>query len=437
MIKTSLTLACTLICSMATTGYAADVNVRWELKTHYRHSAHNRFATQFPFPSEALPPGETSAFLETVDEGSNVEVSTINISGKWSIANSLAAHFKIEGIDRYERNPTSSDHELDVDHLFLRYGQHFRAMQLPDSPSYYVQLGKFAKFERQNARGTESYGLVSTAFNRLEDSGIEFGLDFPSGLYTKLSWTTGNPVFIRDPNALAGDNGTNDRRDPVNTDPSLKSGIVILYDAEIEDFDLTDKPEYGLGLGYRWNSNDNYSAFDSLLFGYQRKLAEERSLHGTFYGADLDLLDLGEVPGAGDIKLPIKNNDKSEFGINIWYQYGDFSLFSQFVKQDLAGLGRLGKEIEFSYIFNLPFKQFPLKIAPVLRYSSLTHDFEGHPAYPAPSVWWDWEKIDYGINIDINDNIRLTFEFADNRFIRANRTESNNETLVTLRWRYQ
>ena len=31
------------------------------------------------------------------------------------------------------------------------------------------------KFERQNDRHLESYGLVSTAFNRFEDFGVEAG----------------------------------------------------------------------------------------------------------------------------------------------------------------------------------------------------------------------------------------------------------------------
>src|SRR5690606_9258777 len=123
--------------------------------------------------------------------------------------------------------------------------------------------------------------------------------DSPSGFYAKASYTTGNPVFMRDPNMLAGDNGTNDQQvPPENPDPELKSGIVILYDAEIEDVNFSDEPEFGAGIGYRWNSQDDSLKLDVMAYGYRRELAEERTLNGTFYGADLDLLDLGEVPGA-------------------------------------------------------------------------------------------------------------------------------------------
>lgn len=419
---------------LANSAYATDtLNLRWEVKAHYRDSEHNQFSTQFPFPPEALPVGESSAFLETVDSGQTAELSTINVSGKWLIHPEIAAHFKIEAIDKYERNPTSTDHKIGLDFGFIRYGDRSNPLQKPDQSTVYAQLGKFTKFERQKARRTESYGLVSTAFNRFEDSGLEFGFDLSAGFYSRFSLTTGNPVFIRDPNALAGDNGTKERRTPPNNpDPKLKSGIVILYDAEIESFDPFDNPEYGLGLGYRWESADQHSKLDILAFGYERELANNRSLHGTFYGADLDLLDLGEVPGAGGIRLPVNGKDKLEYGINLWYQLGNFELFTQIVDQDLASLDRLGKEIELSYVID---SRWPVSL--VLRYSELDADFTGHPAYPAPSVWWDWEKIDYGINIDLTNDIRLTLEYADNCFIRANQTESNNETLLTVRWHYQ
>ncbi len=203
-------------------------------------------------------------------------------------------------------------------------------------------MGKFAKFERQNDRHLDSYGLVSTSFNRFEDSGIEFGIDVTPWLYMIASWTTGNPVFFRDPNALAGDNGTDDRRHPPpNPDPHLKSGMLLLYDAEIESFHLEEDPEYGLGLGLRFHPQPQTN-INVLFFGYQRQLDDDRQLHGTFYGADLDLLD--GVPG-------------------------------------FTGL------------------------------------------------------IDYGLRIDFAQGIQLTLEYADNHFIRQNKTEDNDEFLATLAWR--
>jgi hypothetical protein len=236
---------------------------------------------------------------------------------------------------------------------------------------------------------------------------------------------------LRDANALAGDNGTDDFRVPpnANTNPDLKSGIVMLYDAEIEDFDLSSDPELGVGLGYRFNSTDKNHKLDILAYHYQRDLSDTRELNGTFYGGDLDLFDLGEVPGAAGIRLPFEGRDKTESGFNAWYYAGDFALFSQYVKQDVAGLDRDGFEIELSYVFDSA-----ITITPVIRYSELNNDFVGHPLFPAPSLAWDWRKIDYAVNIDFSDNLRLIVEYADNEVQRAGRWESHNELLLTLRW---
>lgn len=412
---------------------AADsLRYQVEVRGHLRDSEQAKFPTLFPFPPSHLPVGDTSAFLETVDEGQHAEISLISLSGLWDINDKLSFQFKLDAIDKYDRNPTSGDRKFDVDSAFLRYGDHFAATKIPDSPGFYAQIGKFKKFEQQRERRTESYGVVSTAFNRFEDSGIEAGFDLPNGLYGKLSWTTGNPVFMRDPNALAGDNGTNDRRvPPENPDPRLKSGIVMLYDAEIEDFDLGDTPEIGAALGYRWLSADGQQSLDLMAFGYERDIEEGVSLHGTFYGADIDLFDLGEVPGAAGIRLPYSGNDKTEKGMNIWYYNGNFSLFGQYVDQEIADLDRDGYEIELSYVI-----ETPITLTPVIRYSELNNDFEGTPQYPAPSVWWDWKRIDYGLNADITDNLRLILEYADNRFLRNGRWESNDEILLTLRWQW-
>lgn len=423
-------LLCTALMIFADTVCAENLKLQLEAKANYRDSEDNRFATKFPFPPSFLPVGQSSAFLETVDAGSHYEISLIGVAGIWDFADDWSLQFKLDGVDRYDRNPTSQDHKFDMDNFILRYGQHFSAMQVPEASDYYLQVGKFSKFERQQERRTESYGLLSTAFNRFEDSGIEAGFDLSNGFYSKLSLTTGNPLFIRDANALAGDNGTDDRRvPPENPDPNLKSGIVLLYDAEIEDFDLSAEPEVGAAIGYRWNSADGQQAFDVMAFGYQRDLAENRKLHGTFYGADLDLLDLGDVPGAAGIRLPVSGNNKEEKGANVWYKNQKFALFGQYVSQDIASLDRDGFEIELSYVFDLP-----LEVMPVVRYSEIDNKFIGAPQYPAPSVWWDWQKVDYGVNIKILPNVRVIAEYADNKFRRQGKWESNNEFLVTFIW---
>lgn len=425
----TLSFTALLFTSNPTFGDSDSFQGRFETKLHYRVSADNRYSIDFPFPAEALPQGETSAFLETVDAGTRAEFSTFNFAGRWQFSNKLSWQFRLDLIDLYDRNPTSTDVKYDLDHAFFQWGESAAPLASVEESETYVRVGKFAKFERQRARRTESYGLVSTAFNRFEDSGIELGFDSPTGIYARVSWTTGNPLFMRDPNALAGDNGTPEIVEGVNPDPELKSGVVILYDAEIEDFDLGSYSEYGVGLGFRSISPDQNIKLNALAFRYQRELQEERELHGTSYGTDLDLLDLGEVaPGAG-IRLPVSGNDKTEQGINLWLNAGNLAIFSQYVDQEIATLERSGFEIETSYVID---NKMP--ITPVFRFSSLNNDFEGSPLYPAPSVWWDWKKYDLGVNVDLTKNLRITLEYSVNKFQRNGKTEDNNEGMLTLRW---
>jgi hypothetical protein len=400
------------------------LDVRFEAKLNYRNSHENRYPTPFP-------PGSAH---ETVEAGEFYEASNFTVFSKWQMSENWQAVAKLDLIDLYERNPTSSDNKVDLDNLFIRYGTKYTHGTLPEKIDFYGQIGKFGKFERQEDRHLESYGLMSTAFNRLEDSGLEFGIDLPIGLYGKLSYTTGNPFFFRDPNALAGDNGV--FKDP---DKDIKPGIPILYDAEIEDFDLSENPETGIGLGYRWLNAQGNSRVNVLLFSYQRDMADSVELEGTVYGADLDLLVIvpSELPPAtitSNVGLPIKGKDKKEHGLNIWLYQDNFAAFAQYVAQDAAGLKRDGYELELSYAFtNL---SGIAGITPVVRYSSLKPDFVGHPFYPSPSVTWDWEKYDVGFNVDFNKDIRLTLEYAQNDFIRKNKKEDNNELLMTVRWRY-
>lgn len=435
-VKPSLIVMALLPCMVT----AKKSPIQFELTTtvNYRDSEEYRFPITFPFPPEALPIGEINAFQETVDAGQHFEISNISLKGAWKIIPKWQLLFKVDAIDLYDRNPTSQDQTIDLDVFMLRYGNKSIARKPAKETQYYFQIGKFEKFERQNDRHLHSYGLVSTAFNRFEDAGIEVGIDLGSQFYAKTSLTTGNPVFIRDPNALAGDNGIDEHMPPFNNpNPELKSGVVVLYDAEIEHFNLSKNPEIGLAVGYRGKAESNDWQHDIMLWGYKRNLSTERNLHGTFYGADIDILN------AGGFSLPFKGNKKRDVGINYWLYWQEFTLFSQYVKQDLAELKRTGYELELSYQFALPFsttvngKPLIKNISPVLRYSSLDSDFSGSGGYPAPSVSWDWDKIDVGFNIDFPYRTKLTVEYAFNNFETKFGTESNNEFLMSLNWSHR
>jgi hypothetical protein len=415
---------CTLFSAFSLYAQAGEspFDLRVDAKFNYRLSNENRYPTPFP-------PGSAH---ETVEAGDHLEVSDIAVFGKWQMTENWQAVAKIDFIDLYERNPTSSDHEIDLDNFFVRYGTKHSNDPLPESIDFYGQFGKFGKFERQEDRHLESYGLISTAFNRLEDSGFEFGLDFPTGIYGKLSYTTGNPFYFRDPNALAGDNGV-----LKHPDKDIKSGLPIFYDAEVENMDLSNEPETGGALGYRWLNDGGNSRVNVMIFNYRRDMADEADLHGTVYGGDMDLFAVTpiEVPAlTSTIRLSSNGKKKDENGINVWWYYNDLAVFVQYVTQNAAGLKRSGEEIELSYAFdNIP---GIVGITPVLRYSKLTPDFNPGPAYPSPSVSWEWTKYDMGFNVDFTESIRLTIEYAQNDIIRKKDRENNDEALMTLRWRY-
>jgi hypothetical protein len=409
-----------------------------EAKAHYRDSDLNRFVVPFPFPASFLPVGETRGFEETVNAGSHLEISTVTLLVDATWGDGLAAHGKIDFIDLYDRNPTSSDKKTDVDEAWVRFGIEPEPAILAPRWGAYLKIGKMPKFERQDDRHLESYGLVSTAFNRFEDTGAELGLNLGRHVYVKATATQGNPLFMRDPNALAGDNGTPALRQP-NPDPALKSGIVILYDAEVEDLDVDGDPELGAGVGVRFADEAGVNGVDVLAWAYERTLAGTVELEGTFYGGDIDLLngpfDTTPFPA-------LRGDEKRETGANVWVYFGGLSFFGQFVDQEVAGLPRTGLEAEVSWRFDLPLwlsigdRQLLTTLAPAVRYSELDNDFRNHPQTPSPSLAWDWKKLDAGLRLGIFSGADLTVEYADHEFILGSGAKrDNNEFLTTFRWR--
>jgi hypothetical protein len=407
----------------------------FEVKAHYRDSEANRFPVPFPFAPDQLPPGATQGFMSTVDPGAHGEISTATLFLDAAWGRSLAARLKVDLIDLYDRNPTSTDREVDLDEAWVRFGRESEPAEVPERPGAYLKVGKMPKIERQDDRNLESYGLVSTAFNRFEDLGIELGVDLGRFVYLKATATQGNPLFLRDPNALAGDNGTPELERP-NPQPRLGTGVVILYDAEIEGVDLDGDLELGGGLGVRW-ANAAGDGVDLLVWGNQRELADTVDFHGTFYGGDLDLL---RGPGNA-FPFPLDGRDKREVGANLWLYRGGLSVFLQAVDQDLAGLERLGLEAEVAWRLELPLvwavrgRQLFPSIAPAVRWSRLEPDFAPPPVTPSPSFAWEWEKVDVGVRLTVVRGIDLTAEYAAHEFIRAAGPADNDELLVTLRWR--
>ncbi|MEE4331311.1 MAG: hypothetical protein V2J10_10605, partial [Wenzhouxiangella sp.] len=236
---------------------------------------------------------------------------------------------------------------------------------------------------------------------------------------------------------LAGDNGT-DELLRTNPQPRFNTGVPILYDAEIQGLDWDGDPEIGLAAGYRWADASGRRAFDAMLFGYRGQLEETVNIGGSFYGGDLDLLrgpaNLFPYPG-------LSGNDRREYGLNLRAYIDGFSLFGQYVDQELASLPRSGFEIEAAWAIDLPLiwafdgRQLFSRIQPAIRFSRLDNDFANPEVTPFPSGAWDWEKLDIGFRLFILPGLDLTVEFADNVLFTAGGKASNDEWLVSLRWR--
>jgi hypothetical protein len=275
--------------------------------------------------------------------------------------------------------------------------------------------------------------LWGTAVNRFEIPQLQIGWNLGSNLYIRGQYGIGAPLFMRDPNALAGDNGTPERV-PGAVDPKFNSGFPILYDARPENFTLDGETEIGGGLGVRFARDDGQASLDAMLWYFERTLEESPDIEGTYYQGDLELL-----LGAG-LPLPIEGDSKWEAGLNLEWRLGGWLGFAQYVTQDIASLERSGLEIETA--FNIPVP--PLFAAweqpvfnwirPAIRYSNIDNHFAVAGPFITPSMFWDWQKIDLGLRIGIVRQSDLTVEYAFNEaeLLNGEKLEPN-EWLVTWR----
>ena len=401
---------------------------RFELRADYRWSDDESHPIPFPFPPDFIPPGQTRVLLQTPDPGGHFELNVADVTLDAAYGDWFAARAKIHGQALHRRNPTTEDRQVDADELFIRFGPKPEMLNRPAGTTFFLQAGKAPKMERQPTRLLESYGLVATAFNRFEDVQLLVGGTIGRNFYWRAQASNGNPLFFRDPNALAGDNGAADRVPP-RPDVDIKSGFPIFYNAETESlFFETGHVQIGEALGYRWQTADERAGFDLIVYHYQRELAESVDLYGTFYGGDLDLLD--GAFGFGD--LPIEGDNKEELGARLYAEWGGLAGTAQYVTQDLAGLERDGWEVELGYQFPLNLRWLTF-IQPAARYSVIDNHYLG-TVFPAPSVWWDWRKLDAGIRVGLPHGLDVTGEYTTHE-VESRFPLELKEWLVTVRWR--
>ncbi|MBI2568592.1 MAG: hypothetical protein HYV63_16340 [Candidatus Schekmanbacteria bacterium] len=416
----------------ATAEAASRFRIGLQAKVSFRNSRAEEFPLEFPFPPDFIPPGETQVYMRTPDAGRSLEVSSVALSADADFTPSLAARLAILGLDLYNRNPTSMQDRLFLREAWIRLGRADEPLRPLPGSTFFVQIGKASRFSRQANRQLESYGLWGTAIGRFEQTQIQAGGSLGSHVYFRLHVANGNPLLMRDPNALAGDNGTPERV-PGNVHPIYQSGFPILYDTHESDVNFDDRFEVGGGLGARFAAAGSGHGVDILGWYFERQLEDAAPIRGSFYQGDLELLR-----GAG-IPLATSGRDKIEYGLNAMARLGSFRLFAQGVRQEIAGLPRAGFEAELSAHFALPgllaSGDQPLLtwVRPVVRYSQIDNDFSAPPKFVAPSFAWDWKKLDVGLRVGIIREVDVTVEYTLHDVTTERGKLHPDELLVTLR----
>jgi hypothetical protein len=406
------------------------LRLKVEIKTAFRDSRDLSITvpnTGAPFP----------VVMRTVGPGASVEVPNVGLTLEADVTPDIFGRAVVNVIDLYNRNPTSSGDKVQVREAFVRFGKKVDTLRVADGTSFYLDLGKEPRFSKQIVRRLESYGLWGTAVGRFEETGATAGGSFGPHVYWRASATGGTPLFFRDPNALAGDNGTPERTVGSTTPSVYNSGFPILYDTVAPDAGGSGKLQLGGGAGFRWNWGENgRDGVDVLAWAFRRDLADRTSLAGTYYGADLRLLQ-----GINGISLPVDDDNprKVEWGVNVEARFGRLHLFGQAVKQDIAYLWRQGYEAEISWRIPLPglFASGDQPVVnwlePAVRISHIDNLWLNTPGFVAPSVSWNWRKVDLGLRVGIVRGLDATVEFARNDAAVRSGFIHPDEWLVTMR----
>jgi hypothetical protein len=400
-----------------------------EAKLGIRHSDAEEWRIPINFPPSFILPGDDGVYERTPAAGTSFDIQNIALIGEGALTDGVDAMIRVHFYDLYNRNPTSSDDRVFIREAWIRVGHAFDKLEPISGTTGYLLVGQAPRFSKPLTRRLESYGLWTNAVARFENPQIQLGGTFGRHVYWRASIGNGNPLFMRDVNALAGDNGTPERV-PNNLKPPIyESGFVMLYDAKAQDINPNGRFEWGFGGGYAV-SNDTF-ALDVLGWAFGRTLADTTDLRGTYYAGDFAIFNNAPFAFDGDRKI--------ERGVNVDLLAGRVRVFGQYVDQDIAGLPRRGYEVEAAYRIPLNglflIGETPVLnwLQPVVRVSHIDNRFIAPASFPAPSFDWDWTKIDAGFRLGVSEHIDFTWEYNVNRAKADDGMVTPNEMLATFR----
>jgi hypothetical protein len=405
-----------------------------EVKLDFRHSRFVQTRTFTPGP-RPVPRFVPTGYQRTADAGDAFELQNLALTGEGDLGLGVSAKVEVHILDLYNRNPVSSDDRVFVRNAWLRFGRKAPTLSASRDARLYVLAGIAPRFSKPEVRALESYGMWATAVGRFEMPQVQLGGRLAGPLYWRAQIAKGNPLYYRDTNVLAGDNGaigpgtTPDAR-------AYETGFPIFYDAKSDDLDTHGEAEWGLGLGVRHvrEREQRTTGADLLGWYFHRRLSDKVPLRGTTEFGDLELLRGEGFP------LPFSGRDKWEAGLNVALRHGRWRLDGQLVKQSIAELVRRGFDAELGAVFSLPglflVGETPVGnwIRPVIRVSIIDNKFEAPLEYPALSVDWDWRKYDLGLRFGVVRDVDLTVEYSRHDMIVPTvGTLHPDEFLVTLR----
>jgi opacity protein-like surface antigen len=371
-------------------------------------------------------------FMRTPDPGSSIELQHLGLTGEGFITSGVFARFEVRFSDLYNRNPTSTDVVVFVRQAFVRFGDKPELLSGVKGGRGYAQFGMAPRFTKQVTRHMESYGLLGTAVGRFEQPQLEVGASFGETVYARAMVGSGNPLFLRDTNALAGDNLS--QAPAPNAGAVYQSGFPIFYDAKVTEINVGASPEIGFGAGVRWGGGDK-TGVDLLGWYFQRRLADTARLRGTDYPGELAIFKGNGFP------IPTSGDKRHEWGVNLQAKVKGLRFFGQWLEQDLAGASRWGLEAEASWTFSLPGLFLVGEsvvgnwIQPSFRFSWLDNRFSAPRSFPRLAVQWPWKKYDFGLRFGVVRNVDLTAEYTFHEVFRT-ATLPNlpmKEFLLTLR----
>jgi hypothetical protein len=408
--------------------------LRGEIKLDGRHSRFvqtRTFTPRGPNPVRFVPTG----FQRTADAGGALELQNVALIGQGDLGLGVSAKVEIHVLDLYNRNPTSSDDRVFVRDAWLRFGRKADTLAASADGRFYVLAGMAPRFSKPTVRALESYGMWATAVGRFEMPQVQLGGRLAGPLYWRAQVGKGNPLYYRDTNVLAADNGAIGPGSTADA-KAYETGFPIFYDAKADDLDTHGQVEWGVGLGLRHVRERASRALGADLLGwyFRRRLSDKVPLRGT-----TELGDLALLRGRG-FPLPFSGRDKWEAGLNVALRHGRWRLDGELVRQSIAGLVREGFDAELGAVFALPglflAGETPVGnwIRPVLRVSIIDDEFRAPLAYPALSVAWDWRKYDLGLRFGLVRDVDLTVEYSRHDMIVPTvGTLHPDELLATLR----